>query len=71
MLRACMLAALVLGAAPALAADAALHVYNWADYIAPDTLAKFEAETGIKVSYDVYEFERGAGGEAPRRQLRL
>ncbi|HHS82058.1 MAG TPA: spermidine/putrescine ABC transporter substrate-binding protein PotF, partial [Devosia sp.] len=24
-----------------------LHVYNWSDYIAEDTIAKFEAETGI------------------------
>lgn len=32
-----------------------LNVYNWSDYIAPDTLAKFEKETGIKVSYDVFD----------------
>lgn len=32
-----------------------LHVYNWADYIAPDTVADFEARTGIKVVYDVYD----------------
>ena len=32
-----------------------LHVYNWADYIAPSTIADFEARTGIKVVYDVYE----------------
>lgn len=32
-----------------------LHIYNWSDYIAEDTVAKFEAETGIKVSYDVYD----------------
>ncbi len=32
-----------------------LHVYNWSDYIAEDTIAKFEAETGIKVTYDVYD----------------
>lgn len=34
---------------------AELHIYNWSDYIAEDTVAKFEAETGIKVSYDVYD----------------
>ena len=56
---------------PALAAGKRLHVYNWSDYIAEDTVAKFEEETGIKVVYDVYDFERGAGGQAPRRQLRL
>ncbi|STK07187.1 putrescine ABC transporter substrate-binding protein [Escherichia coli] len=27
-----------------------LHVYNWSDYIAPDTVANFEKETGIKSS---------------------
>lgn len=32
-----------------------LHVYNWSDYIADDTIEKFEAETGIEVSYDVYD----------------
>ncbi len=33
----------------------ALHVYNWSDYIAADTVAGFEAATGIKVVYDVYD----------------
>ena len=32
-----------------------LHVYNWSDYIAPDTVANFEKETGITVTYDVYD----------------
>ena len=32
-----------------------LNVYNWSDYIAEDTLEKFEKETGIKVTYDVYD----------------
>jgi spermidine/putrescine-binding protein len=32
-----------------------LNVYNWSDYIAPDTLANFEKETGIKVQYDVFD----------------
>ena len=69
---ACSLTALAgLAALPALAQDNVVHVYNWSDYIAEDTVAKFEAETGIKVVYDVYDFERGAGGEAARRQLRL
>ena len=37
------------------AEDKVLHVYNWSDYIAEDTVAKFEKETGIKVTYDVYD----------------
>jgi putrescine transport system substrate-binding protein len=32
-----------------------LNVYNWADYIAEDTIANFEKEYGIKVNYDVYD----------------
>jgi putrescine transport system substrate-binding protein len=49
------LAALVV-AAPALAQEeAVVNVYNWSDYIAEDTIPKFEAETGIKVNYDVFD----------------
>lgn len=32
-----------------------LYVNNWADYIAPTTVADFEARTGIKVVYDTYD----------------
>jgi len=32
-----------------------LNVYNWSDYIGEDTIAVFEAETGIKVNYDVFD----------------
>ena len=32
-----------------------LNVYNWSDYVAPDTISRFEKETGIKVNYDVYD----------------
>lgn len=32
-----------------------LHIYNWSDYIAPDTIANFEKETGIKVTYDTFD----------------
>jgi putrescine transport system substrate-binding protein len=42
-------------ALPAAAEDKVLNVYNWSDYIAPDTLANFEKQTGIKVNYDVYD----------------
>lgn len=31
-----------------------LNVYNWSDYVAPNTIADFEKATGIKVNYDVY-----------------
>jgi spermidine/putrescine transport system substrate-binding protein len=32
-----------------------LNVYNWSDYVAPDTIANFEHETGIEVRYGTYE----------------
>jgi len=32
-----------------------LNVYSWIDYIAPDTVANFEKEYGIKVRYDTYD----------------
>jgi putrescine transport system substrate-binding protein len=32
-----------------------LHIYNWSDYIAPDTVTNFQKETGIAVTYDVYD----------------
>ena len=39
---------------PAGAEEKVLNVYNWSDYVADDTIAGFEAATGIKVNYDVY-----------------
>ena len=36
-------------------AQEVLNVYNWSDYIAEDTIANFEAETGIRVTYDMYD----------------
>ena len=43
------------GAAPATAGDdKVLNIYQWSDYIAPDTVANFEKETGIKVRFDTY-----------------
>ncbi|WP_414200400.1 polyamine ABC transporter substrate-binding protein [Pseudomonas sp. F1_0610] len=37
------------------AQERVLHVYQWSDYAAPDTIANFEKQTGIKVTYDVYD----------------
>src|SRR3979411_2476597 len=34
-----------------------LFVYNWTDFIGRNTIAEFEKESGIKVSYDVYDSE--------------
>ncbi len=48
-------AALLAAAGAAFAQPKVLNVYNWAEYIAPDTLANFEKETGIKVRYDNFD----------------
>lgn len=32
-----------------------VHVYNWSDYIATEVIRDFEAHTGIRVVYDVYD----------------
>ena len=37
-----------------MADEKVLHVYNWSDYIAPDTLEKLPG-AGIKVVYDVFD----------------
>jgi putrescine transport system substrate-binding protein len=42
-------------AAQAQEEEKVLNVYNWSDYIADDTIANFEKETGIKVRYDVFD----------------
>ncbi len=47
---------LTLGATVASAQEEkVLNIYNWSDYIAEDTIANFEKETGIKVRYDTYD----------------
>jgi putrescine transport system substrate-binding protein len=61
-LRSAAIAALLLSAAAAanIAAagpDKQLFIYNWADFIGHDTISNFEKETGIKVTYDVYDAE--------------
>ena len=37
------------------AAQPSVSIYNWTDYIAPDTLAGFQGATGIKPVYDVFD----------------
>ncbi|MEM8555639.1 MAG: polyamine ABC transporter substrate-binding protein [Pseudomonadota bacterium] len=48
------LTGLLLAGTAAVAADK-VHVYNWSDYIDEDLLAKFEAETGLELVYDVFD----------------
>jgi putrescine transport system substrate-binding protein len=42
------------GAGPALDKEKVLNLYIWNDYLADDTIANFEKETGIKVSLSNY-----------------
>jgi putrescine transport system substrate-binding protein len=42
------------GAAPE---EKRLFIYNWTDFIGRNTLAEFEKQSGIKVTYDVYDSE--------------
>jgi len=37
------------------AEEPVLNIYNWADYIAPETIGDFEREFGIDVNYDTYD----------------
>jgi spermidine/putrescine transport system substrate-binding protein len=46
--------ALLLAATPALA-EGELQLYNWGNYTSPELLAKFETETGIKVTVTDYD----------------
>ncbi|MCQ4632644.1 extracellular solute-binding protein [Shinella sp. CPCC 100929] len=51
-----MTVALLLGiATQAHAEEKVLRMFNWGGYTAPDLAAKFEKETGIKVSIDTYD----------------
>jgi spermidine/putrescine transport system substrate-binding protein len=39
----------------ACARGARLNVYNWSDYIAPETVPQFEREFGVRIHYRTYE----------------
>lgn len=47
-------AVVALAAAAPATAEGQLNIYNWGEYINPDVLKKFEADTGIKVNLDIY-----------------
>src|SRR5215210_4591939 len=55
LLHLCIVASALLAGTGVRAEPPILHVYNWSDYIAPDTIANFTKETGISVTYDVYD----------------
>lgn len=43
------------GLAGCTAAHPRLNVFNWSNYIASDTIQRFEAESGVSVRYAIYE----------------
>ncbi len=55
-----LLALAVAGCSPSAPANSAaaervVNVYNWYDYIKPEVLRQFQAQTGIQVHYDVFD----------------
>jgi len=66
-----LLAALVTisGVRAEAAEEKRLFIYNWTDFIGRSTIAEFEKQSGIKVTYDVYDSEEtmdaGCWPEAP------
>lgn len=43
------------GTAACRSAERRLNIYNWSDYVAPDTIPNFEREFGVRVRYGTYE----------------
>lgn len=56
------IAPLMLVASVSQAADT-VKIYNWSDYIAPDTLKNFQAAAGITPIYDVYDSNETLDGK--------
>ncbi|GAB3038576.1 extracellular solute-binding protein [Bowmanella dokdonensis] len=48
-------ASTLMGSASFAATADTVHVYNWSDYIAEDTIANYEQKSGNKVVYDVFD----------------
>lgn len=40
-----------------------VKIYNWSDYIAPDTTRNFQKDTGIGFTYDVYDSNETLDGK--------
>ncbi|QIA03322.1 polyamine ABC transporter substrate-binding protein [Pseudomonas fluorescens] len=51
----CLPAFLLTVSIAAQAEEKTLNLYSWADYVAPETLQRFEKETGIHVRYDTFD----------------
>lgn len=55
LIKLCLPALFLAMAVPAQAEEKVLNLYSWADYVAPETLQRFEKETGIHVRYDTFD----------------
>ncbi|MBD9600146.1 polyamine ABC transporter substrate-binding protein [Pseudomonas sp. PDM10] len=51
----CLPALFLAMAVSAQAEEKVLNLYSWSDYVAPETLQRFEQETGIHVRYDTFD----------------
>jgi len=49
---------LLAGAVAACGRGPRLNVYNWSDYIAPETVPQFEREFGVHIHYGAYEINQ-------------
>ncbi|MGN5855589.1 polyamine ABC transporter substrate-binding protein, partial [Pseudomonas aeruginosa] len=45
------------------AAQTSVHLYNWYDYIAPETPKAFQKETGTRVDLDTFDSAETAQGK--------
>lgn len=54
-LKFCLPALMLTAAVSAMAEDTVVNLYSWSDYVAPETLQRFERETGIRVRYDTFD----------------
>jgi len=45
----------LIGMAGCASTERRLNVYNWSDYVAPETIPNFEREFGVRVHYGTYE----------------
>ncbi|OLF54128.1 extracellular solute-binding protein [Pseudomonas chlororaphis] len=51
----CIPAVLLATLAPAEAGQRVVNLYSWADYVPPQTLQRFEQDSGIQVRYDTFD----------------
>ena len=51
------------------AAKPVLHVYNWADYVKPDLIARFEKENGCRIITDTFDSNEAMYARSRRAPL--